>query len=49
MIGFIDIFYTPLGPIAIIELPLFPNTSQFTLRHTPWFSFFTSRILATDL
>jgi hypothetical protein len=50
-IGWLDLltFYTfHSGLEAIIALPLFPHTLQFTVAHALGFSVFTSRILATD-
>jgi hypothetical protein len=34
---------------AIIALPLFPHTLQFTVTHALGFSVFSSSVLATDL
>jgi hypothetical protein len=49
MIGFIDTLYIHLGTTDNYSAIAVLHTLQFTISHTPGFSAFTSRILATDL
>jgi hypothetical protein len=49
MIRFIDTLYTQLGTTGNYSAVANVHTLQFTVAHTLGFSFFTSRILATDL
>jgi hypothetical protein len=49
MIGFIDTLYIQLGTTDNYSAVAILHTLQFTVAHTPRFSVFTSRILATDL
>jgi hypothetical protein len=49
MIGFIDTFYTQLGPTGSYSTITDLHALQFTVAHTLGFSVFTSHMLAMDL